>query len=221
MAASSLMAARRFSPQTRRRLQVVFAKAWEALSEAYRAQAVDFVRRVSSRLPADEALDRYFREVGVPATMEPAVRARALIALASLVCEGTEPESDPRFTTWSPLRPDQMFDALRRRAHSVEETNLACRLAACVSDEALAATHVAMALETAEVAAAEVTPDEGIMHYVRSFSLPAIDAQIIFQRAMALWAERHPADETVAPRPVAAMPAAERDGGAAFGLRVV
>jgi hypothetical protein len=49
-----------------------------------------------------------------------------------------------------------------------------------------------MALDIAELLADECTPDEAIMHYVRSFNLPAIDAQIIFRRAMAWWAERDP-----------------------------
>jgi hypothetical protein len=30
------------------------------------------------------------------------------------------------------------------------------------------------------------------MRYIRTFNLPALDAQLIFRRAMALWAERDP-----------------------------
>ncbi len=228
MATTGMIAARRFSPRSRRRLQVVFARAFEALSEAYRLQAVEFVRRLSTRMPADDAFERYFREVGVPATMEPGVRARALIALAPLLGDAAdaEGETDPRFSSWSALRPDQMFDALRRRAHSTDETNLACRLAACVSDEALAATHVGMAYETAQVLVADATPDEAIMHYVRSFSLPAVDAQIIFQRTMALWAERQVSDgqllPSVAEAAVEAPSAAvERTTTPGLGLRVM
>ena len=50
-----------------------------------------------------------------------------------------------------------------------------------------------MALEIAELLAGECTPDESIMHYVRSFNLPAIDAQIIFRRAMAPLGRARPA----------------------------
>ncbi|HEX2609933.1 MAG TPA: hypothetical protein VHK68_02905, partial [Gemmatimonadales bacterium] len=71
-------------------------------------------------------------------------------------------------------------------------TNLDCRLAASMSDEAVAATHVRMALETAEVLAEEVTPDQAIMLYVRTFNLPSIDAQGVFRTAMSQWAELHP-----------------------------
>jgi hypothetical protein len=49
-----------------------------------------------------------------------------------------------------------------------------------------------MALETVQALAEEVTPDEAIMHYVRSFNLTSIDAQVIFRSALAQWAELHP-----------------------------
>ena len=191
MAGPGLISTRRFSPPTRLRLQVLFARAWEALAETYQLQAAEFVRRLRAQLPIDEALDRYFREVGVPAAMTDTVRARALIALGQLIEDITEPE-ESRLPGWSPLRPDQLIGAIRRRAQYVEETNLECRLAASMADEAVAATHVRMALDIAQLLANECTPDEAIMHYVRCFNLPAIDAQIIFRRAMACWAERDP-----------------------------
>jgi hypothetical protein len=191
MAASSMISTRRFSPTTRLRLQVLFARAWESLADTYQLQAAEFVRRLKSQLPMDEALDRFFREVGVPSAMTDTVRARALIALAPLVEDAGEPEESPE-EGWSPLRPDRLIGALRRRAQYVEETNLECRLAASIADEAVAATHVRMALDVAELLADDCTPDEAIMHYVRSFNLPAIDAQIIFRRTMARWAERDP-----------------------------
>ncbi len=191
MAAPGLMSIRRFSPTTRLRLQVLFARAWEALTDTYQVQAAEFVRRLRTQLPLDEGLDRFFREVGVPAAMTDTVRARALIALAALIEDAGEPEEE-KSPGWNPLRPDHLIGALRRRAQYVEETNLECRLAASIADEAVGATHVRMALDVAELLAGECTPDEAIMHYVRSFNLPALDAQIIFRRAMACWAERDP-----------------------------
>jgi hypothetical protein len=104
---------------------------------------------------------------------------------------GGEGEEAPA-SGWSPLRPDQMLDALKRRAQHVEETNLECRLAASVCGEAVAATHVTMAMEAAELLADECTPDEAIMHYVRTFDLPSLDAQLIFRRTLAQWAGRDP-----------------------------
>ena len=181
---------RRFSASVRLRLQLVFAKAVEALAETYQLQAAEFVRRLRPRLSVDEALERYFREVTVPATIEETVRSRALITLAGMI--ENAPKHEARGTSWAMLRPDQLVDALRKRVQYVEETNLDCRLAASMSEEAVAATHVRMALETAEVLAEEATPDQAIMLYVRAFDLRSLDAQLVFRTAMSQWAELHP-----------------------------
>jgi hypothetical protein len=80
-------------------------------------------------------------------------------------------------------------------------------MAASLSDEAVASTHVAMALETVALLADEMSADDAIMHYVRYFNLPSVEAQIIFRRTLAAWAERHPVREPApasvcAPAPV-------------------
>jgi hypothetical protein len=198
MTAPSLITTRRFSHPLRLRLQILFAKAFEALADTYRVQATEFVRRLRGRMTVEDALDRYFREVGVPHAMVETARARALMALAQSGQDFPEPETRAH-GGWTQLRPDQLIDTLRRRAQSQEETSLDCRMAASVSDEAVAATHVAMALETVALLAEEMSPDDAIMHYVRYFNLPSIEAQIIFRRALAAWAERQPAREPYAP----------------------
>jgi hypothetical protein len=110
----------------------------------------------------------------------------------------------------------------------VDETNLECRLAASISDEAVATTHVRMALETAQALADEVTPDEAIMHYVRTFNLTSIDAQVIFRSALSQWAELHPlpGEALVTARPAnpaesLGRPSRELRTRAEFGLRVM
>lgn len=204
MTTPNVITTRRFSPSLRLKLQVVFAKAWEALAETYRGQATEFVQRVAAWLPVDEALDRYIREVGVPARMIDTVRARALVALAPLIERSgaaADPAGEESVAPWLSIRLDQLLGTLRQRAQYVEDTNLQCRLAACVAEEAVSATHVRMATEIAETLRGELPPDEAIMHYVRTFNLPALEAHIIFQRAMARWATRH------TPGPDAMMPA--------------
>ena len=226
MSGPSLIASRRFAPPTKLRLQLVFARASEALAETYQAQAAEFVRRLKTRLTVDEALQRYFHEVGVPAALEGTVHARALISLSGLI--ESAPRQETRAVGWTVLRPDQLLVALRRRVQNIEETNLECRLAASMSDEAVAATHVRMALETVQALSDEVTPDEAIMHYVRSFNLTSIDAQVIFRSALAQWAELHPlpgeahATARLA-NPVQSFRAASRElrPRSDFGLRVI
>jgi hypothetical protein len=224
MTVPSLASIRRFSPATRLRLQLAFARALEALADTYQRQAAEFVRRLKSRLSVEEALERYFREVGVPAPIEETVRCRALISLSGLIESTRRPERPT--ASWAILRPDLLFDAVQRRMQYVEATNLECRLAASMADEAVAATHVRSALEMAELLADEVTPDEAIMHYVRNFNLPVLDGQVIFRKALAQWAELHPLpDEAQAfvrgPAVVPGRMLTEPRGRTEFGLRVM
>src|SRR3954468_2694551 len=135
MSVPGLISSRRFSAPTRLRLQLAFARGLEALAETYQLQAAEFVRRLKPRLSVDEALQRYFREVGVPAGIEETVRCRALISLSGLIEHAARPER--RAYSWTILRPDQLLEVLRRRVEHVEATNLDCRLAASMSDEAV------------------------------------------------------------------------------------
>jgi hypothetical protein len=226
MTAPGVTIGRRFSAATRLRVQLVFARALEALAETYQQQAAEFVRRLKSRLTVDEALQRYFREVSVPATIEETVRSRALISLAGLI--ENLPNRERRASGSTILWPNQLIDALRRRVQYVEETNLDCRLAASMSDEAVAATHVRMALETAEVLAEEMTPDQAIMLYIRTFHLPAIDAQGVFRTALSQWAELNPVPREAqalvpTPAPSGSGPKSrlELSSRPQFGLRVM
>jgi hypothetical protein len=222
MAAPSLITARRFTPSLRLRLQVLFAKAFESLADTYRLQAVDFVHRLRGRLDTEEALDRYFREVGVPHAMEQTVRARALIALApTALYTAAEPSGEARPGGWLQLRPELWLESIRRRAQSQEEASLDCRMAASVSDEAVAATHVALALETVALLEGEASADDAIMHYVRYFNLPSIEAQIIFRRTLAAWAERHPVREPAEALAVCATAARPFAARLPLNLRVV
>jgi hypothetical protein len=224
MTVPSLMVGRRFPAPTRLRLQLVFARALEGLAETYQHQAAEFVRRLKPRLTVDEALQRYFREVGVPAGIEETVRSRALISLAGLI--ENQPQHEGRASSWTILRPDYLIGGLRRRVQYVEETNLDCRLAASISDEAVAATHVRMALETAEILTDEVTPDQAIMLYVKTFNLNSLDAQVVFRTAMSQWAELHPLRgeaqaKVMVPAAEPERPRLELRSRAQFGLKVI
>ena len=182
MVVPSLMSTRRFPDAVRIDLQVAYARAWEALTQTHEQQAVGFVRRLQGRIGAEEALQRYPREVSVPLHMQETVRVRALLALTP---EERQAPGSASSEAWMMLRPDHLLDALRRRARFVEDTTLAVRLAAAAADEAVAATHVAMALEVARVLGPVLPLDEALMHYIRSFELASVQAQLVFQRAMA------------------------------------
>ena len=46
-----------------------------------------------------------------------------------------------------------------------------------------------------------MSPDDAIMHYVRYFNLPSVEAQIIFRRTLAAWSERQSVREPYTPFP--------------------
>lgn len=218
MVVPSLIPTRRFPDAVRIDLQVAYARAWEALTLTHEQQAVGFVRRLLGRISAEEALQRYPREVSVPLHMQETVRVRALLALTP---EERQAPGSASAEAWRTLRPDHLMDALRRRARFVEDTTLAVRLAAAAADESVAATHVAMALEVARVLAPVLPLDEALMHYIRSFELASVPAQLVFQRAMANLAETEielPLD-TVIETPAVVSP--RRSASQVLGLRAL
>ena len=100
----TLNSVRRLPPALKLRLQVAYARAWEALTDTHQTQAAMFVARLADRLPLEDALSRYFREVAVPVAMRETVRARALLSVADAVpaVPGATDSMDP----WQRLRPD-------------------------------------------------------------------------------------------------------------------
>jgi hypothetical protein len=222
----TLNSARRLPPVLRLRLQVAYARAWEALTDTHQTQAAMFVTRLADRLPLEDALARYFREVAVPVAMQETVRARALLSVANAV--PVRPGPDDAADPWQRLRPDRLVGAVRRRAQWVEETTLRCRMAACLGEAAVTATHTRMAVEVAELLAEAIPADEALMTYIRSFDLPARDGDSVFRAALAELADRSlPAHERPTLRVEPAKPAG-RDATPAgpvpapsFGLRVM
>lgn len=178
---TGLMSSQRVSETVRIDFDVVLARAWEAVAATHEQQAVMFVRRLAPRLGTEEALHRYFREIAVPLQMRETVRARTVLALTPEERHRQLPDSTGRTS----LRPDQLITAVRRRSRFVEETTLAVRMAAAAADEALIATHVSMALETAGVLAIAMPLDEALMQYLKAMQLAPAVMQSVFQRSMA------------------------------------
>lgn len=197
---------------------MAYARAWEALSATHEAQAVAFVRHLRGRLGSDEALHRYFREVAVPMQMQETVRARALLALTPEErCHQAPDPAEPG----SGRAPYRVLEALRRRAQYVEETNLACRMAASVADEAVSLNHVAMAIEVVDVLRNVLPVDEALMHYIRAFELASVPAQLVFQRALSRIAELQPVDEGLPMVESAPRLSRPNSRPAGFGLRAI
>jgi hypothetical protein len=156
--------------------------------------------------------------------MQETVRARALLAVADAT-----PDADDDAAPDAPgfFRVGLLLDALRRRAQAVERVNLAVRLAAAVADEAVTNTHVLNALAVAEVLAPSQPLDEALAFYLRAYDLPAVQAQVVFQRSLAQMARRSPLISRVEPEVVPAepawnvRPASRSSAPPALGLRAI
>lgn len=168
-----------------RRVQVAYARAWEALVETHRAEAAAFVEALAPLVSVDEALDAYFREVPVPLGMRDAVRTGAFLRLDFTALDSARTEGTPQ--GWALLHPATLFGVTKRMALATQEARRRAVLATARALEGLAATHRQNAIDIALLRAG--SPDEGVRHYIRTMDLPAHQAQMVYQQALASMAE--------------------------------
>ena len=168
-----------------RSVQVAYARAWEALVETHRTEAAAFVEALAPLVSVDEALDAYFREVPVPLGMRDAVRTGTFLRLDFATLDAPRAEGTPQ--GWALLHPGTLFGVTRRMAAATQEARRRAVLATARALEGLAATHRQNAVEIASRRAG--SPDEGVRHYIRTMDLPAHQAQMVYQQALASMAE--------------------------------
>lgn len=188
-----------------RRLQVAYARAWEALVETHRAEAAGFVEALAPLVSADEALDAYFREVPVPLGMRDAVRTGAFLRLDFAILDSSRGEGTPH--GWALLHPATLFGVTRRMALATQEARRRAVLATARALEGIATIHRQNAIGIASLRAG--SPDEGVRHYIRTMDLPAHQAQMVYQQALASMAEGELAEQP-APATSVAAPASTR-----------
>ena len=172
------------STPTDRRVQVAYARAWEALVETHRAEAAAFVEALAPLVSVDEALDAYFREVPVPLGMRDAVRTGTFLRLDFVALDAPHAEGTPQ--GWALLHPATLFGLTRRMALATQEARRRAVLATARALVGLAATHRENAIGIASLRAG--APDEGVRHYIRTMDLPAHQAQMVYQQALAAMA---------------------------------
>lgn len=174
-----------------RRVQVAYARAWEALVETHRSEAATFVEALAPLVSVDEALDAYFREVPVPLGMRDAVRTGTFLRLDFSTLDGPIPEGTP--TGWALLNPGTFLGVTRRMASATQEARRRMTLATARALEGISATHKQNALDL--VATRVGSSEEGVRHYIRTMDLPAHQAQMVYQQALAAMAEQELAEE--------------------------
>lgn len=201
---------RRLPETVRRRLEVASATAWEALVEAHTSHALQLIALLADRLPFDDAVARYLREMEVSETMAAAVRNRVLVALEDaeqpdesrpslqLFAAGVDeqeltenPDGDDAAEGWRRFRPDILMRGLKKRHRRHDETEGWIRLAVARAEEGIIATHVDNAITFAALLGSHMPLERAVEEYNSALRLTGPRAQAVLQRAMARLAEAH------------------------------
>jgi len=192
---------RRLPEAVRRRLEVATATAWEALVEAHTSHALQLIALLADRLPFDETVTRYLRELDVPPAMAAAVRNRVLVALEDAEREAPDrprlrlaPPEDgagPEAEGWRRFRPDIVMRGVKARHRRHEETERWIQLALARAEEGVISTHVDNAITFAALLDRYLPLDRAIEEYNAALGLAGSRAEAVRQRAMARLAEAH------------------------------
>lgn len=195
---------RRLSEAVRHRLDVATAMAWEALVETHVAQTLEFVSLFEDRLPLEDALTRYIRELDMSETMGAAVRTRALVSLedhaqkpddaavdigaAGSADEATAADDDEG---WKRFKPGAVMRGVLERQRKHEEIERMVELAIARAEEEVIKTHVDNAITFAALLEDSGALSRGVEQYIASLNVVGGRGQAVLQRTMARLADVH------------------------------
>lgn len=203
MAAVRLTPGRARGDNTRRKLEVTSAMAWEALVDAHVEEAIQFVSLAAPYEAIEESLPRYMREMDIQTSMVAAVRTGALTAIeeeppvapGDLFDEGRSRSGndagDNGDDVWNLLRkPQRVVQGVIRRQKRSDEFERITALALARAEEHVIRTHIENAIGF--VALLEDQPfDRAIETYLSAVGVSGGRAQAVFQRTMARLADVH------------------------------
>ncbi|HEX7048716.1 MAG TPA: hypothetical protein VF188_00785 [Longimicrobiales bacterium] len=206
-------ALRRYPDAVRHRLEVARAVAWESFLDTHTRQALEFADLLAGRIPFDEAVLRYLREMDVPQAMALAIQTRVLVALEgaegkgplALVSGAEAPQSGTAAAGERRLRPRGIVDRVRERHRRHEATERTVRLAIARAEERTILLHIENAVAIAGLLEPYTSLSRAVEEYIDLLGLSGGRAQAVFQRTMARLADIHlPAPESTprVPRPV-------------------
>jgi hypothetical protein len=191
----------RLPEPVRRRLEVASAMAWEALVEVHTANALQFIPLVSDRLPFDEAVLRYLRELHVSEPIALAVKNRVLLALEdaeqagddrpALQWFGAERSQEEDSGGWRRFRPDVLMRGVKELHRRHEEMERWVQLAVARAEESVIRSHVNSAITFAALLDEHMPVEKAVQEYLHDQGLSGGRGQAVFQRAMARLAEWH------------------------------
>jgi len=192
------------SESVRHRLDVATAMAWESLADAHVAQALEFISLFEDRMPLEEALTRYIREMDMGETMGSAVRTKVLVTLEDQgkpqnpplpILSSEEVVEDVAATDdeegWKRFRPDTVMRGVFERQRRKEEVERLIELAIARAEEAVIQTHVDNAITFAALLESSGALSRGVEHYLDALGVVGGRGQAVAQRTMARLADVH------------------------------
>lgn len=178
----------RLPDDLRRRLELAEAAAMEARRDTHAEQALNLVAVLSSRMPFDEAVDRYIDIMGLGGEEAELVQSRALVAIgeSQLAPElARERHRTGWGLNWRYATPLGAVRFVRRRLRRNAEEDLWLELSAARAEEALVRTHIRHAMVFVEIMGDHAPPPRSVAVYLDQLEVPAARARAIYQRTLA------------------------------------
>jgi hypothetical protein len=178
----------RLPSEVRRKLDLAEAAAVEARRDSHAQQAMNLVAVLSSRVPFDEAVDRYIEIMGLAGEEGEVVRNRALVALGE---SDLAPElARERHRTgwglnWRYATPLGAVRFVKRRLKRNAEEDLWLELSAARSEEAVVRTHIRFALIFIDIMGENAPPPRSVAVYLDQLEVPPARARAVYQRTLA------------------------------------
>jgi len=200
----------RLPGDVRRRLELAVAAALEARSDTHAQQALNVVAVLSSRMPFDEAVERYIDIMSLAGDEAETVRNRSLVALSDTGL--VEDLSRERHRTgwglnWRYATPLGAVRYVRRKIRRNAEEDLWLELSAARAEEAVVRTHIKHAMIFVEMLGEIAPPTRAVSLYLDQLEVPSTRARSIYQRVLARVADqelpRLPVGQQEAPAPPA------------------
>jgi hypothetical protein len=172
--------------------------AWEALVDAHTSHALNFLALLADRMPFEDALSRYLREMDVSEPMTTAIRTAVLVALEDAETEPPRPQlqveqpsTEEPEEGWRRWTPGALMRGVKESQRSRDEVERWVLLAIARAEEAVLNAHVDNAITFAALLEQTMPLDRAVQEYIRTVGLAGSRAQSAFQRTMARLAETY------------------------------
>ncbi len=178
----------RLPADVRRRIELAEAAAVEAREDTHAQQALNLVAVLASRMPFDEAVDRYIEVMSLSRDEAEIVHNRALVALsdpetgANLARERHRPGWRINWRYATPLGAARFVKRKMRRS---AEEDLWMELSAARAEEGLIRTYIQHAMIFVEVLDEHAPAPRSVSVYLDRLEVPTARARTVYQRVLA------------------------------------